>query len=137
MSDNEQVISKEEKGTLNFGNHLLTEKTKAEDFEFNGDLYKVKTFNEVTKLERNGMFVYESVPGTTVSNFRTDAKETVFNVEGSDDVQITLELEEGKEYLIFIDNKDVGTMMTNLSGKLVISVELNAGQKVSVRVEKM
>ena len=30
-----------------------------------GDLYKVKTFKEITKLERNGMFVYESVPGTS------------------------------------------------------------------------
>ena len=32
------------------------------DFEFCGDLYKVKTFFEITKLEKNGMFVYESVP---------------------------------------------------------------------------
>lgn len=34
-----------------------------------GDLYKVKTFKEITKLERNGMFVYESVPGTAVTDF--------------------------------------------------------------------
>lgn len=27
-------------------------------------MYKVKTYNEITKLERNDMFVYESVPGT-------------------------------------------------------------------------
>ena len=32
-----------------------------QDFEHQGDLYKVKTFKEITKLERNGMFVYESV----------------------------------------------------------------------------
>lgn len=25
-------------------------------------MYKVKTYNEITKLEKNGSFVYESVP---------------------------------------------------------------------------
>ena len=29
-------------------------------------MYKVKTFREITKLERNDLFVYESVPGTAV-----------------------------------------------------------------------
>lgn len=38
------------------------------DFEHRGDLYKVKTFKEITKLERNGLFVYESVPGTAVTD---------------------------------------------------------------------
>lgn len=33
-------------------------KTKLADFEVNGDLYKVKTFKEITKLEKNGTFVY-------------------------------------------------------------------------------
>ena len=41
-------------------------KTKKDGFEFQGDIYKVKTFKEITKLEKNGMFVYESVPGTAV-----------------------------------------------------------------------
>ena len=60
MMDKE-LIWKEEDGTLGFGDYTLAEKSKVNDFEFDGDLYKVKTFCEMTKLERNGMFVYESV----------------------------------------------------------------------------
>ena len=62
-----ELIWKEEDGTLGFGDYTLAEKSKVNDFEFDGDLYKVKTFCEMTKLERNGMFVYESVPGTAVN----------------------------------------------------------------------
>ena len=47
---------------LNFGDYTLTQKTKKADFMFEGDLYKIKTYNTITKLEKNGMMVYESVP---------------------------------------------------------------------------
>ena len=60
----DELIREEENGSLSFGNYELTSKTKKDGFEYNGDSYKIKTFNEITKLERNGMFVYESVPGT-------------------------------------------------------------------------
>ena len=56
-------------GSLGFGDYTLASKTKLDGVEFQGDLYKVKTFREITKLEKNGMFVYESVPGTAVENF--------------------------------------------------------------------
>ena len=59
-----ELIRIEDDGTISFGNYMLAAKSKLQDFEFQGDLYKVKTFGEITKLERNGMFVYESVPGT-------------------------------------------------------------------------
>ena len=61
-----ELIRKEENGTLSFGNYELPSKQKVSDFSYQGDNYKVKTFREITKLERNGMFVYESVPGTVV-----------------------------------------------------------------------
>jgi len=48
--------------SLEFGNYELGSKTKKDGFEFQGDIYKIKTFNEITKLEKNGLFVYESVP---------------------------------------------------------------------------
>ena len=64
MSVINELIRTEANGTLSFGNYSLAAKSKVEDFEHEGDLYKVKTFKEITKLERNGMFVYESVPGT-------------------------------------------------------------------------
>lgn len=49
MSVVEELIRKEDNGTLSFGNYLLDAKTKKADFEFQGDLYKVKTFKEITK----------------------------------------------------------------------------------------
>lgn len=69
MSVINELIRTEENGNISFGNYSLDVKSKAEDFEHDGDLYKVKTFKEITKLERNGMFVYESVPGTAVTRF--------------------------------------------------------------------
>ena len=48
----EELIRKEEDGTLSFGNFELDTKKKLSDFEFEGDLYKVKTFKEITKLEK-------------------------------------------------------------------------------------
>ena len=59
-----ELLRIEADGTLSFGDYTLPSKTKLEDFEYQGDLYKVKTFAEITKLEKNGMFLYESVPGT-------------------------------------------------------------------------
>ena len=59
-----ELLRVEEDGTISFGDYTLDTKTKLDGFEFQGDIYKVKTFKEITKLEKNGMFVYESVPGT-------------------------------------------------------------------------
>lgn len=131
------LIREEDTGALSFGNYELSSKTKKDGFKYNGDIYKIKTFNEITKLEKNGMFVYESVPGTTVHNFRATDKEVEFTVEGTTDSQVTLELEAEKEYKIHIDDVYVGKMKTNLGGKLNISVELGDEKPVGVRIEKM
>lgn len=64
MATVKELLRAENDGTLSFGDYTLASKTKKDGFEFKGDLYKVKTFAEITKLEKNGMFVYESVPGT-------------------------------------------------------------------------
>ena len=58
MSAVKELLRIEEDGTLSFGDYTLTSKTKLENFEYEGDIYKVKTYNEITKLEKNGMFVY-------------------------------------------------------------------------------
>lgn len=133
----EELIREEDNGTLSFGNYNLDKKSKVSDFEHNGDLYKVKTFKEITKLERNGMFVYESVPGTAVFNLNITDKEASFVVVGPEDAQVTLELEAEKEYKIFIDDTNVGKMRTNLGGKLVLSVELGVGGKSKIKVVKI
>ena len=119
-----ELIRAEENGTISFGNYMLDVKSKAEDFEHDGDLYKVKTFKDITKLERNGMFVYESVPGTAVYNLLQDGSTMSFQVEGAEDAQITVEMEADTEYDITINGADAGTMKTNLGGKLSFSAEL-------------
>lgn len=133
----EELIREEGNGTISFGNYTLEEKSKVSDFEHVGDLYKVKTFKEITKLEKNGLFVYESVPGTAVMNLGITDREVSFAVEGFEDTQITLELEAEKEYKVYIDDTNIGKMKTNLGGKLVLSVELGANQRSEVRVVKL
>ncbi|WP_347133748.1 endosialidase [[Clostridium] symbiosum] len=129
-----ELIRIEDDGTISFGNYELATKSKLQDFEYKGDLYKVKTFHEITKLERNGMFVYESVPGTAVNHFAVDDSEVTFAVEGNQDAQITVQLEDDREYEVFIDGIAVGGMTTNVSGKLVLSVELNEGVRTEIRI---
>ena len=65
-----ELIRTEENGTISFGDYEKNQKSKVSDYPHQGDMYKVKTFKEITKLERNGMFVYESVPGTTVDHLQ-------------------------------------------------------------------
>ena len=97
-----ELIRTEKDGTISFGDYTLDKKEKLDNFEHDGDLYKVKTFHEITKLERNGMFVYESVPGTAVTELSVTDNGVSFSVEGPEDAQITLELEENAEYEIFL-----------------------------------
>ena len=133
----DELIREEETGALSFGNFALATKTKKDGFQYQDDSYKIKTFREITKLERNGMFVYESVPGTVVHDFRATDKAVNFVVEGEEDSQITLELEAEKEYKIHIDKVYVGKMKTNLGGKLNLSVELEPAKMVDILVEKI
>ncbi|WP_310605062.1 endosialidase [Anaerosporobacter sp.] len=133
----EELIRRENDGTISFGDYTLDQKSKVSDFEHNGDLYKVKTFKEITKLEKNGLFVYESVPGTSVFSFNATDKDVYFTVEGSEDIQITLELEPEKEYKVFVDDINVGKMKTNLGGKLVVSAEISNGKQSKVKVIKL
>lgn len=130
-----ELIRIEEDGTISFGNYELAAKSKLSDFEFKGDLYKVKTFTEITKLECNGMFVYESVPGTAVHHFRVGDSSVTFQAEGSQDAQITLQMEDSREYEVYVDGVSIGGMKTNMSGKLVLSVELTEGKATEIRIE--
>ena len=130
----EELIKVEKDGSISFGNYELDTKAKLDNFEVNGDVYKVKTFNEITKLEENGNFVYESVPGTAVEHLKATDTGMEFSVEGAEDAQVTVELEDEAEYDIVIDGADAGRMKTNLGGKLSLSVELgDAPVKVSVQ----
>ena len=136
MSGINELIRTEEDGTISFGNYKLQNKSKLENFEHAGDLYKIKTFQEITKLERNGLFVYESVPGTAVDHFTVNHDGVEFNVECDKDAQITVQLDDDSEYEVFVNDVAVGGMKTNMSGKLSLSTELTEGVVSHVKVVK-
>lgn len=124
MSVVKELLRGEQNGSISFGDYTLDKKAKLDNFEHGGDIYKIKTFYEITKLEKNGLFVYESVPGSAVTGFTEKENGVSFQVESNKDIQITLELAESTEYAIYVDNEQVGLMETNMSGKLSFSVEL-------------
>ena len=132
----EELLRAESDGAISFGNHKLAAKAKLEDYEHGGNLYKVKTFKELTKLEKNGMFAYESEPGTSVNCFEETENGLTFTVEGDEDAQITVGLEEDTVYTVYVNDANVGEMKTNLSGKLNISVELSSVGKAEVKIVK-
>lgn len=132
-----ELLRSEADGTISFGNHKLAEKAKVEDFQHAGDILKVKTYSAMTKLEKNGMFLYESVPGTSVLNFSEKENGVEFVVEGDEDAQITIGLTDDTEYEVFVDGKSTGTMKTGLGGKLSLSVELETAGEVPVKVERV
>ncbi len=132
----EELLRAEADGTISFGNHRLDAKAKVENFEHKGDLLKVKTYKSITKLEKNGMFSYESVPGTSVNHFVEKENGVEFQVEGDEDAQITVGLEDETEYDVFVNDTDIGRMKTNLGGKLNISVELSGAGEVTVKIVK-
>ena len=132
----EELIKVEKDGSISFGNYELGTKAKLDNYDVNGDIYKVKTFSEITKLEENGNFVYESVPGTAVNGFDVTDNSVKFYVEGVEDAQITLGLEADTDYKVLVDGVVIGNMTTNISGKLSLSVELS-GNPVKVEVNRM
>ena len=131
-----ELIRSEADGSISFGDYKLSAKAKLDNFEHHGDLYKVKTFCEITKLEKNGMFVYESVPGTAVEKLRITDRGCTCVVKGDKDAQLTIQLEDDTDYEVYVDGISVGGMKTNMSGKLVVSVELNEGVTCQVKVVK-
>lgn len=130
----DELIRQEANGSISFGNHKLETKEKVDNFEHDGDLYKVKTFKTMTKLERNGLFVYESVPGTSVLDFSENEKGVSFLVEGDEDAQITVGLTEDTEYVVYVADQNIGKMKTGLGGKLNLSVELAGAGEVKVDI---
>ncbi len=136
MSVVEELIRKEDNGALSFGNYQLDTKTKKADFHYEGASYKIKTFKEITKLEKNGTLVYESVPGSAVTNFKGDSEVAEFEVEAAGDISFTLEMEPSAEYKLVVNGVSAGRIPTNVGGKLNASLELDEGTKASVKIVK-
>ena len=110
MAAVKELLRAETDGTLSFGDYTLDSKTKLDGFDFQGDIYKVKTFKEITKLEKNGMFVYESVPGTAVENFKATENVVSFKVCGETDFQFTLGMEADAEYVVYMDDVNISAL---------------------------
>lgn len=136
MSNIAELIRIEDNGMISFGNYLVDSKKKIKDFEVRGDLYNLKTFKEITKLEKNGTLLFEAVPGVAINNFQMDEKTISFNAEGFENTQITMELESSKEYKIIINGENVSSEKTNIAGKLIFSLELS-DNPVSAIIEKI
>jgi hypothetical protein len=136
MSVIEELIRLEDDGTLSFGNYLMDSKKKVLDFEVDGDLYYVKTYNEITKVEKNSKLLLEVVPGATIHNLKMDDKNVTFSVESNVDVHVTMELEADKEYKIFVDDFNVGSVKATLAGKVNFSLDTKGGAK-EVKIEKV
>lgn len=135
MAGTSELIKVENTNTLSFGNFELNEKAKVDNFEVEGDLYKLKTFKTMTKLEKNGRLLYESVPGTSVEDFKLTEKTLSFKVVGKEDAQITVELESEEAYKLFIDDVLVGKINANVAGKLTFNSEFANGPQ-TVKITK-
>lgn len=131
-----ELIRTEADGTISFGDYELESKTKKSDFAYEGDLYKVKTFRELTRLEKNEMFVYESEPGTAVSHLKETADGMSFTVEGPEDAQITVEGEPDVEYSLYINGQLRDTLKSNVGVKISFSVELGDVPSVDVKINR-
>lgn len=54
-----ELFRSEDNGTLSFGDYTLAQKAKKGDIQFEGDIYKIKTFKTMTKLDKNGQLIFE------------------------------------------------------------------------------
>lgn len=120
-----EVIRINDNNTLSFGNYKVTEKQKVADFKFGEDVYKIKTHNEVTKLEKNDKLLLETVPGASIHNFLMNSDGIAFEAYGVGNTEVVVELQPDTEYEIKVDDVVIGTSKTNFSGKLNASCELN------------
>ena len=84
----EGLIQTEADGSLSFGNHTLAQKAKKEDFEHGGDLFKVKTYGTMTKLERNGMNLTNQEPrSSTYQKYVNSWQDFLTSIGGGVDVR--------------------------------------------------
>ncbi len=137
MANVKELLKVEENGSLSFGDYSLEQKTKLADFPFEGNTYKVKTFQEITRLEKNGGVVYESVPGSAVHGYKETERQILFEAEAPDDIQITLEVEPEKEFKVFINDTNIGKLKSGLGGKINFSIEMEPGECAKVQVVKL
>ena len=92
--------------------------------------------SDITRLEKNETFAYESTPGTVVTDYKETEDTLSFIVNGFQDTQIIVAVEDDTEYQVSVDDAVIENYETNLSGKIVISLELEPGCVKKVQICK-
>jgi hypothetical protein len=95
----------------------------------------VKTHQEITRLDKNGKLLVETVPGTTVHNLVVTEWGVTFVLEGTDDTRVTVELAPDEVYRVVIEDKNIGNVKSNISGKVIFSLDLENTPK-RINIEK-
>lgn len=121
--------------TLDFGAFTVKEKIKVDGFPVMGDLYKVKTHNEITRLEKNGVMLFEAVPGAAVFGFKMDDRSVSFSTIGQGNTQITLEVLPVCEYKIYEEEVLLDRVKTGPAGKISLGLELS-DKPIKILIEK-
>ena len=134
MATISELIRSEADGTISFGDYIRCKRRNLIISNIRGDISKVKTFPRSPSWSAMACS-YMNLLGTAVMNLNATDTGLTFQVEGPEDAQITVELEDESEYDITIDGADAGKMKTNLGGKLSLSVELG-DHPVDVKVTK-
>ncbi len=133
----ENLIRVETDGMISFGNYQLPKKEKAMGFEVGGDLYDLRSFKEITKLNKNGALVYESIPGTSVHNFSMTDDKIKFQIAGTAETQVTMELSPKTAYHLFVDGVKLGKVESNVAGKIIFSVDYCSKELKQVEIRKV
>ena len=83
------------------------------------------------------MFVYESVPGTAVEDFKASEREVIFqSIRYWRMHRLHWSWKQTAEYVVYMDDVNVGDMTTNLSGKLSVSAELDPNKEIEIKIVK-
>ena len=129
MSNLPNDIIVEAAGGLSFGNYTAKEKIKVNDFEHMGNIYSLRSHNQVTRLEKNGEMLIETVPGAAISNFTLDDAICSFDIAGAANVQVTLGLAPEVTYHLRVAGDVSEEITANRSGKLSFGAELSREAK--------
>lgn len=121
------------KNKLDFGDYNLDEKVK-DTIELNGIKYRVKTHEEITRLERDELMIYESVPGTNVYNFSYNSEEIYFDVEGKGNTSLIIAVNQDKTYNIFVNNEEYLSINILAGGKIQFLINFDENERVAVRL---
>lgn len=119
-------IITDESGALSFGDYSVTDKQKHE-FTYRGDIYKLKTHNEITRLEKNSQLFLETVPGAAILGLTQRGAGLSFTADAPGDTAFTVELLPETDYCVRAGGHDIGCYKSGTTGKLMFSLDLHSG----------